>query len=501
MISINKLREKASNYNILYVEDDLTVAQTFREYLEKVFDKVDFADNGEKGLSLFLKNKYDIVITDIQMPKLDGLKMAEEIKKVKPNQNIIVVSAYSDIDKFTTSIRIGIDGYILKPIELDSLNSTINKVVTKIKKFREHAEYEKRLKLLLGKTSKENYLLQEEKIENYEKTLFALVDIIENRDTYTGKHSLRVARYSKLIAEEMGLAKQSCEEIYKAGILHDIGKIAIPDSLLLKPSNLTAEEYELIKEHVRFGYDMLVKVPMFKNIAAIIKSHHERLDGSGYPDGLKGSEIPLASAIMAVADTFDAMTTNRIYKSKKTIEEALVEINSLSELHFRKDVVLAAQNVLTKVKLDSNINQFPETNIEKKRFSYFFNDSLTGLYNETYLDYILLKNKIRKEYSTLTFIEICSFNNINNEYGWIKGNEILKEFSKRLQKLYPDYEIFRVHGKNFIILNTDTLEKEKELITIKKSLYKYNLNLEIKIKTINIIENNIISIFDLENFI
>ena len=191
-------------------------------------------------------------------------------------------------------------------------------------------------KYLLNKKVKEvkqkslqNKILQEEQIEEYKEILLALIKMIEQRDSYTAGHSQRVAKYSKILASAMGYDEESCEIVYQAGILHDIGKVAIPDVILLKPEGLNDREYALIKEHVKVGTDILGDVPRFKKLAEIIQYHHEKYDGSGYPFGLQGEEIPPLSRIMIVADAFDAMTTSRIYRHKKTIAYALSELAKL----------------------------------------------------------------------------------------------------------------------------------------------------------------------------
>lgn len=310
MIDVIKLKELSKNFKVLYVEDDEMLRDSLASYFEKLFKEVVSAKDGKEGLELYKKGVFDIVITDIQMPNLNGIEMAEKIKELNHEQEILIVSAYTEIEYFIKSIKIGVSGYIIKPIDYAQMNEELYKLVNKLKKFKENETYKNHLEELIAKGIKE-------KIENYQKTLFALVDMIEERDTYTGGHSQRVAKYSVMIAKEMGCAEKEREKLHQAGILHDIGKISTPDSVLLKPGKLNDIEYKLIQEHVKVGYGMLSKIPMYKELAEIIHHHHERYDGKGYPDGLRGDEIPLLSRIMIVADAFDAMTTNRIYKTRK----------------------------------------------------------------------------------------------------------------------------------------------------------------------------------------
>ena len=458
MNSLLQLKALAKNITVLYVEDEDTLRENMAKYLEKFFLSVDTAENGEEGLELYKKNTYDLVMTDIKMPKLNGLDMASKMKEINEYQNILIVSAYAETSNFTNSIKIGVDGYILKPIDYEQLNSTLYKIVYKIQQFKDNEKYKNNLEILVEEKTIETKKLEEEKVKNYQRTLYALVKMIEDRDTYTGGHSQRVAQYSKMIAQKLGLDTMTCENIYQAGILHDIGKIAIPDTVLLKPGILNNIEYKLIQEHVRFGVDILEKIPMFKELALYIEAHHERLDGSGYPNALKGDEILLESQIMAISDTFDAMTTSRIYKARKSITEALEEIQALKGIHFRKDVVNAASEVLSTIIIDKSISQLPTNELEQERFSYFYKDQVTQGYNLNYLDLILIKNSYNIKYNFINLINIHNINKFNTKNGWEKGNKYLNNISIQLQNIYVNSLIFRIYGDNFAILTTEAID-------------------------------------------
>ncbi len=290
-----------------------------------------------------------------------------------------------------------------------------------------------------------------ERTANYEETIFSFVDMIEQRDTYTAGHTQRVAQYCQLIAKEMGLEYEQIKKLYKAAILHDIGKVATPDSVLLKPGKLTSLDYDLIKLHAFAGYEMLSNIEMYQELAVIILHHHERHDGTGYPDGLRGEEIPLLSRIMVVADAFDAMTTNRIYKARKEIPEALAELQSFSGTQFHPDLVPLAIKVLAEVKIATTISQLPVSNLEKKRFSYFFNDKLTGLYNEDYLK-IILNNLDLNHYTCLYMLHLLHVPEYNKHHGWAKGNRLLKECAAELQACFPEALVFRAYGNDFAVI-------------------------------------------------
>ena len=299
-----------------------------------------------------------------------------------------------------------------------------------------------------------------ERAANYEETIFTFVDMIEHRDTYTAGHTERVARYCQQIARAMGVADQETAKLYKAAILHDIGKIATPDSVLLKPGKLNSLDYDLIKLHAAAGHEMLSNIEMYRDLAEIILHHHERHDGQGYPDGLHDTQIPFLSRILTVADAFDAMTTNRIYKSRKQIPEALAELESLSGSQFHPEVVAAALKALRETTSPVAITQAPTSDIEKKRFSYFFNDKLTGLFNEDYLRIFLQNNQNLLEYSCLHILSLQNVVEFNKRLGWERGNRLFQEFAAELQAHYPEAMIFRAYGNDFAILTRKHCDME-----------------------------------------
>ena len=385
------------------------------------------------------------------MPKMDGLELSRNIKEINPNQNILIISAYAEIDNFITSIKLGIDGYILKPISYEQMNNELFKICLKIKSFNDNEIYKNNLEKLVEEKVQEIQKLTDEKISNYHEILLALVGMIEQRDTYTGGHSQRVAHYSKLIAQGMGLSKHECDLVYEAGILHDIGKIAIPDSILLKPGHLNNVEYKIIQDHAQLGYELLKNISTFKEIAGIVKSHHERLDGTGYPTGLKGDEIPLLAQVMAVADTFDAMITSRIYKTKKSIDVALNEIESLKDIHFNVNAVDIAKKIFHELKIDFDINQLPATELENERFSYFYKDQISLAYNYNYLELVLNKAELRDRFSYLNTLKIKNFGAYNKKHGWEKGDSFLLKVSNYLKGIVgKEALIFRIHGDDFL---------------------------------------------------
>jgi putative nucleotidyltransferase with HDIG domain len=298
--------------------------------------------------------------------------------------------------------------------------------------------------------------LEAERISNYEETILSLVDMIEKRDTYTAGHTRRVAHYCELIATQLGHSPAEIEKLKRAAALHDIGKIAIPDAVLLKPGILTPLEYELIKQHAEEGYQTLHRIDMYKELAEIMRSHHEREDGSGYPRGLVSGQIPRLAQIMAVADTFDAMVSNRIYKARKEVPVALAELRQQSGTRFAPAVVAAACAALADVVPPVSVDQMPATPLEHQRFAYFFDDPLTGTHSANYLQ-IMLRNGLPKDLKHAYIILLEHFSDLNRDNGWIAGNQALASFSAVLVDLYPEALAFRVMGDDFVLLSTKSL--------------------------------------------
>ncbi len=308
---------------------------------------------------------------------------------------------------------------------------------------------------------------------NYEEVILAMVDIIEQRDTYTAGHSRRVAEYCERIARSMGMGQETVQKLYKAALLHDIGKIQTPDSVLLKPGKLNALEERLLQQHVSASDAILSKLTIYKELANIVKYHHECYDGSGYPFGLKGENIPLLSRIMSVADAFDAMTTNRVYKPRLNIEQALKQLQRHAGTQFDPEVVAHAKEALKDVILQTQIATLPATDIDKERFAYFFKDNLTGVYNLDYLRMLLNKN-IYKD-SPAYALMLKNFSSYNERHGWEAGNRFLREFAQSLRSLYPRAPLFRIEGDDFIVIADgvdakalQAMQKERVTIEIKR---------------------------------
>ena len=335
--------------------------------------------------------------------------------------------------------------------------------------------------------------LQKEQLVNYEETILAFVDMIEQRDAYTAGHTIRVAQYARKIAEHLNIDEEMISKIEKAAILHDIGKIATPDTILLKPGKLSLLEYNLIKNHVDAGYKMLSKVKMYSELAEIMKYHHEHYDGTGYPYGYKGDEVPFPSQILVVADAFDAMTTNRIYKPRLSTDDAISELIKNSGTQFNPDIIDSAKVCLRDITIEQT-SQLPKSDLEKQRFSYFFNDNLTGIYNEAYLNLVI--NQI-ETIKYVTIIKLHNFNDFNKKYSWKQGNDVLVYIVDELKNHFPHSKIFRFEGDDFLILSDEYIKLDLN----KLSLFKFDEDNIIEMQLDEFIINNKEEIYKLYEYI
>ena len=336
----------------------------------------------------------------------------------------------------------------------------------------------------------------DEKTKHYEESIYSFVDMIERRDSYTAGHSKRVAKYASLIAQKLGLDEYDVNLIHRAGMLHDIGKIEVPDALLLKPDKLTNSEFEIIKTHSKVGYELLSREPFYE-LALIVLYHHENYDGSGYPYGLKGDDIPFLSQIISVADVYDALTTNRAYRKALSKEEAIKIIEKESGKKFNPKIVKVAKEIFASLEIEDNSPLLPKSLIKEIRFSYFFRDQLTGFFNINYLKFILSHTQdytIRCAYH-INFVEFTKF---NTKHGWKKGDEVLQKFSEDIVNKHKDCTLVRLFADNFLIIN---LERHFELNCGVINTFEKEYKIKIEYKHIDISKEGVDTFDKLEDLI
>ena len=314
------------------VDDEEAIRSVLKTILEGEGYLCDTAASADEAISRLRENQYDVILTDIMMPGMSGIELLELVRKREDEIAVIMLTALNDIDVSIRALKSGAYDYISKPFRLDDVTISIEMALQKRALILENRDYQRNLE--------KKVLEQSRKIQSsFIKSIEALALTLEAKDPETRDHSLRVTEYSVRTAEEMGLSPAEIENIRVAAALHDIGKIGISDTILDKDESLRQEEREHIHRHPLIAAQILGPIDELKEIIQLIKYHHENFDGTGYPDGLSGEEIPLGSRIIAIADTFDAITSTRPYREAKTELFAVEEIKKHAGEQFDPEVI------------------------------------------------------------------------------------------------------------------------------------------------------------------
>jgi putative nucleotidyltransferase with HDIG domain len=325
---------------ILIVDDEEAVRNVVKALLEHSGYAVTVVTGADQALIQLQQDPdYDLVLTDIMMPGTDGLSLLEQICTDYPALPVVICSAVGDIHVATNAFRRGAIDYILKPFERAELQSVVIRAVERGRLRKQNALYRHNLEAIVSARTGRLRSTMQDLERSYDITLEAMGDALDLRDEETEGHSKRVTAYTIALARAMGLDPDELRVIARGAFLHDIGKIATPDSILLKPGKLNAEEMCIMREHCERGYEMVRKIPFLREAAEIVYAHQERFDGSGYPRGLRGNEIPLGARIFAIADTLDAMTSDRPYRKGTTFAAAGEEIARCSGSQFDPQIV------------------------------------------------------------------------------------------------------------------------------------------------------------------
>lgn len=340
---------KDFKHTILIVDDEVHNLQLLKRTLHGKYIILT-ATNGLEALHVLEdnKSKISVIISDHKMPEMSGTEFLEKANQISPDTIKILLTGFSDIEILTDAVnKCNLFQYIMKPYDPEEV---VQAVASGIEKFE--------------LTSSKSRMLNDLRDLFYE-TIKSIANALDSKDTYTHGHSIRVTLYSLILAKELGLDEKTLEEIETAGLLHDIGKIAIPRSILCKPGKLSDEEFSIMRTHPENSAKLVSEISQLKDIASWVRSHHERYDGLGYPLGLKGEEIPLPARIIALADTYDAMTSTRSYRTALSHKEAIDEIERCSGAQF--DPVLAEKFIGLKDTIENAKNN-PEEYYDK--YSY-----------------------------------------------------------------------------------------------------------------------------------
>lgn len=332
-----------SKGTILIADDEQDIRELLGDFMESEGYKCLLAEDAFKAQDILEKeNDIDIIMSDIRMPGKSGLEFLEYIKKKDSDIIVIMISAVKDIESAIAAISKGAHDYISKPFKLNEVIMVANKAMEKRRLILENRAYQLELEHKVEERTIELRNALDELDNTYKFTLRALVTALDTRDEETQGHSLRVVRYTMKLAKIMNITdEEELKNIELGALLHDIGKIGIPDAILRKPGKLTPEEWKIMETHPQLGNQILNKIKFLEKPSIIVLHHHEKYNGTGYPDKLKEMEIPLGARIFGVADTVDAMTSDRPYRKALSFEIAKEELEKFSGTQFDPVVVKA----------------------------------------------------------------------------------------------------------------------------------------------------------------
>jgi putative two-component system response regulator len=329
---------------ILIVDDEVEITEILADLLSEEYDCIR-AGSAEETLTRLQESEFQLVISDITMPGMSGLDMIPHVKEIAPDTVVVMISGMQTVESAIGALRLGAFDYLMKPFDLRQVEAVVKRAL-------EHHD------LVVAKQRYENHL--EELVEQrtieldkalnsleaaYRSTLKALTAALETRDSETHGHSERVVTYSLRLGREYGLSSEEMKALEFGSLLHDIGKIGVPDSILRKPAKLTEEEWVRMREHPLHGQQILRGIEFLQGAARVVAQHHEKWDGTGYPLGLRKEEIDICARIFSVADAFDAITSDRVYRRGKSYEAASQELDDWSGRQFDPKVVEAFHRV------------------------------------------------------------------------------------------------------------------------------------------------------------
>ncbi|MCZ7584014.1 MAG: response regulator [Deltaproteobacteria bacterium] len=327
---------------VMLVDDEENIRLAFRRFLQEDGHIVHMAGDVAEAGRLLAEYSFDVVVSDIIMPGRKGTELLQQIRGASNGTQVILVTGEPNVETASEAVRAGAFDYIAKPVAGKELRRVVGKAAQM------KALYDEKEFLALENLRHQERLehLVEERTADLSKALVGIVNAmsvtVEKRDPYTAGHQTKVAELARAIATEMGLAAQIVEGTYLASLIHDVGKISVPSDILAKPSELLEEEFALLKRHAEAGYEILSGINFSWPIAEIVRQHHERLDGSGYPRGLTGDAILVQARILAVADTVEAMASHRPYRQARGVDAALAEIQRGAGILYDREVVRAS---------------------------------------------------------------------------------------------------------------------------------------------------------------
>ncbi len=319
---------------ILIVDDDSSVRGVISVLLGEEGYACTSVSSAEAALDALRSVDFPLVVSDVRMPGRDGVWLLEQVRDNHPDTAVVMLTAYGDTEAAVECLRSGAADYLLKPPKVTELIRAIERALGRRRLELARHKYRRSLENRVREKTAELSQALRDLESTYSQTLWSLVAALDAREHETGNHSQRVVRYSMAVAKRLGVPERQMPDLGRGALLHDIGKIGVPDAILLKPGKLTPDEWAVMKRHPEIGFEILRSIDFLKPAAEMVLAHQERMDGGGYPRGLSGEAIPIAARIFAIADTFDAMTSDRPYRKALSAAAAREEIARYSGTQF-----------------------------------------------------------------------------------------------------------------------------------------------------------------------
>jgi putative nucleotidyltransferase with HDIG domain len=338
------MTEKTNQPHLLIVDDEVEVRSVLHDLLSLAYQCVEAA-SAEEALAQLRERDFELVISDITMSGMSGLEMIPHVKLISPDTVIVMISGMQTIESAIKALRLGAFDYLMKPFDLRQAEAAIARAFEHHELIVAKRRYENHLEELVEQRTAELDQALDSLENAYRTTLQALTAALETRDAETHGHSERVVTFSLRLGREYGLTTPQMKALEFGSLLHDIGKIGVPDAILRKPAKLTDEEWVRMREHPMHGQQILRGIKFLEGAAKVVAQHHEKWDGSGYPLGLKAEEIDVCARIFSVADAFDAITSDRVYRQGRPYDVAAQELNEWVGRQFDPKVVEAFHRV------------------------------------------------------------------------------------------------------------------------------------------------------------
>lgn len=331
---------------ILIIDDELGPREAMRMILKDRYS-VMTASGARDGFKYLSEDKFDLIMLDIKMPNMDGITALKEIKSMYPEPEVVMVTAYASLETARSAIRYGALDYLIKPFDKDDVTSVVEKGLRKRRAVKEAQIEHERLLYTTKYLESQVEAARENLMSCYEGTLTALILAIDAKDHYTYNHSEHVSKLARAIADALGFSKIMKNKVEQASLIHDMGKIGVDEQILRKQGSLTKSEFDEIRKHPVIGARIVKSVPFLEDTVEVILHHHERFDGTGYPERLKGTNIPLPARIVAIVDAIDAMQRDRPYRKALPYETVIDELVKGEGTQFDPEIV----NLITSGKI------------------------------------------------------------------------------------------------------------------------------------------------------